>query len=193
MTRLVGRHLLFGALFGLGVSLVFLSPGVMGSWVGSSPPPLPVHGLPALGGVRPALGAVFDMVLQAFVLPVVFLLLLLMFRVVLRRQWLANLAFLTLNAVLAVSGAPAMISGSPVVDVIVAGLSIVVVTRFGIFASVVGILFSQWGYLPITMDPASWYFPWSVVTMLAFAAVAIYGFLISLGGQRLFRDPLGEG
>ena len=98
---MVGRHLLFGALFGLGVSLVFLSPGVIGSWVGSSPPPLPVYGLTALGGVRPAVGAVFDMVLQAFVLPVVFLLLLLMFRVVLRRQWLANLAFLTLNAVLA--------------------------------------------------------------------------------------------
>ena len=99
---MVGRHLLFGALFGLGVSLVFLSPGVIGSWVGSSPPPLPVYGLTALGGVRPAVGAVFDMVLQAFVLPVVFLLLLLMFRVVLRRQWLANLAFLTLNAVFAI-------------------------------------------------------------------------------------------
>ena len=187
---MVGRHLLFGALFGLGVSLVFLSPGVIGSWVGSSPPPLPVYGLTALGGVRPAVGAVFDMVLQAFVLPVVFLLLLLMFRVVLRRQWLANLAFLTLNAVLAVTGAPVLISDLPVVAVIVAGLSVVVVTRFGIFASVVGILFSQWGYLPITMDPASRYFPWSVVTMLAFAVVAIYGFFISLGGQRLFRDPL---
>ena len=77
--------------------------------------------------------------------------------------------------------------------VIVAGITIVGLTRFGIVAAVVAILFSQWTYLPMTMDPASWYFPWSVVTMLAFAAIAVYGFVISLGAQRLFRDPLGEG
>ena len=189
---MVGRHLLFGALGAQAVSLIFLSPVLIGPWDSSAPPPLPVHGLSALGGFRPAVGAVLDMVLQAFAIPVLFLLLLLMFRVVLRRQWLANLAFLTLNAVLAAIGGPAP-TGMPVLAVIVAAGSIVLLTRFGILALVVGILFSQWAYLPITMDPAAWYFPWSVVTMLAFAAVAIYGFFVSLGGQRLLRDPLGEG
>lgn len=39
-------------------------------------------------------------------------------------------------------------------------------------------------------NPASWYFPYSAMTMALFAAVAVYGFVISVGGQITFKDSL---
>ena len=33
------------------------------------------------------------------------------------------------------------------------------------------------------------YFSWSVATMVLFAGVAVYGFVVSLGGQALFKEP----
>jgi hypothetical protein len=40
------------------------------------------------------------------------------------------------------------------------------------------------------MLTTSWYFPYSVVTMILFAAVAVCGFVISLAGQLKFNDPV---
>ena len=50
--------------------------------------------------------------------------------------------------------------------------------------------FSEWNNFPLTLDPSSWYFPYAVASMLPFVAVAIYGFVISLGGQVVFKDPV---
>jgi hypothetical protein len=72
----------------------------------------------------------------------------------------------------------------------VIAIGIVVLTRLGILAAAVSVLYSQWPVFPLTLDTGSWYFPWSVVTMVCFAALAIYGFVVSLGGQKLLRDPL---
>jgi F0F1-type ATP synthase membrane subunit c/vacuolar-type H+-ATPase subunit K len=70
-------------------------------------------------------------------------------------------------------------------------LSLFVVTRFGLFAIMVVIVFSAaWGAVPHTTDPSSWYFGGSVATVVLFAAIAVYGFVVSLGGQKLFNDAL---
>jgi len=65
-----------------------------------------------------------------------------------------------------------------------------VVTRLGLLAMLVVVLFSNWPNIPLTTDPSSWFFPSSVVTMAVFAAVGVYGFVVSLGGQQLLKDPL---
>ncbi len=36
----------------------------------------------------------------------------------------------------------------------------------------------------------SWFFPSSVVTMVAFAAIGVYGSVVSLGGQWLLKDEV---
>jgi hypothetical protein len=80
-----------------------------------------------------------------------------------------------------------------IVAVTLLAVSLVVLTRLGLLAMLVVVLFSDWPNIPLTTDPSSWFFPSSAVTMLVFAAVGVYGFVVSLGGQRLIKDPLAEG
>jgi hypothetical protein len=51
-------------------------------------------------------------------------------------------------------------------------------------------VFSSWESLALTADPGSWFFTESALTMTLFAAVAVYGFVVSLGGQRVFKDAI---
>jgi hypothetical protein len=81
---------------------------------------------------------------------------------------------------------------SVIVDLTLLAVALVVLTRLGLLSMLVVVLFTDWPNIPLTTDPSSWFFPSSVVTMLAFAAVGVYGFVVSLGGQRLFKDQLLE-
>ena len=69
-------------------------------------------------------------------------------------------------------------------------LVLFVLTRFGLFAMLVMINFSYWNSLVLTTNPSSWIFPGSVMTMAMFAAIAAYGFWISLGEQKVFKDAI---
>jgi hypothetical protein len=65
-----------------------------------------------------------------------------------------------------------------------------VLTRFGLFTGLVCIVFSSWNIFALTLDPSSWYFGRTIVTMLVFVAIAIYGFVISLAGRPIFKDSV---
>jgi len=71
-------------------------------------------------------------------------------------------------------------------------LATVILTRLGLFALMVTIAFSSWS-APLTLDPASWYFPYSLMSMLLFAALAVYGFVIALGNRLTFKDWVLDG
>jgi serine/threonine-protein kinase len=180
---LVGQHVLLGALAGLAVSLlIHLELHVTG------PPPEPSwQAVAPLAGVVPTLAAHIEMLREALRLPIFILMGLLVLRVILRRSWVAYLGFLGFPAIL-------FAAGSSVPDTIVwvtlYALSLIVVTRLGLLAMLVVVLFSNWPNIPLTTDPSSWFFPSSVVTMAVFAAVGVYGFVVSLGGQQLLKDPL---
>ena len=122
-------------------------------------------------------------------MPIYILMAVLVLRVILRRTWVAYLVFLGLPAVVFASGVPLP---NAIVGVILFALSLVVLTRLGLLAMLVVVLFTDWPYFPFTTDPSSWFFPSSVVTMLVYASVGVYGFVVSLGGQRLFKDPLAD-
>ncbi len=71
-------------------------------------------------------------------------------------------------------------------------LLIPLLTRYGVLACLMAVTFSTWQAFPLTVDPSSWFFPPSVVTMALFAALAVYGFVVSLGGQKVFKDSILE-
>ena len=73
-----------------------------------------------------------------------------------------------------------------------ATLLVGILTRLGLLAFLVAINFSTWEHIPLTMDSNSWFFPWSVMTMALFAAVAVYGFVVSLGGKLRFTAAVLE-
>jgi serine/threonine-protein kinase len=180
---LVGQHVLLGALAGLAVSLLIhlelhvIGPALEPSWQSVAP----------LAGVVSTLAAHVGIVQEALLIPIYVLMSVLVLRVVLRRWWVAYLVFLGLPAILTAAGRPLP---DTVVFVTLLVLSLIVLTRLGLLAMLVVVLFSDWPNIPLTMNPSSWFFPSSVATMVAFAAVGVYGFVVSLGGQRLFKEDL---
>jgi hypothetical protein len=120
--------------------------------------------------------------------------LLLLFGLLLRREWLtaaavtAALAFLarlplsTLpdDSILTWLGAAA-----------VAGMFVFAATRFGWLATLVGTFVTgTLNVMPLTFTPPAWYADATVTTALVLVALAGYGFFVSLGGQRLFPDDV---
>jgi hypothetical protein len=183
---LVGRHLLVGAMAGVVVSLIKLLPHTM-RWLGLPPAIPPPVGLDALGGVEHLLAAYASLLQTSLFAPVALLLGFLVLRAFFRRPWIAALVLVTLlpGTVLLV-GAPAQ----QVLPIAVSfGLGLFILTRWGLFAMLTTVVFSSWGAFPLTLDPSSWYFPWSVGTMLLFAGMAVYGFVVSLAGQPLLSGP----
>jgi len=186
---MVGRHLLFGALAGMGVSALQFLPSAA-PWLGL-PPPEPFGGggeLVALGEFSHTVSVYFGIARQSLSTPVLTLLVVLLLRVILRRPWRAYLVFLGIVVVF-VSLLPISLP-IKLATILIKALGVLILTRLGLFAMLISIGFSEWDNLPLTLDPTSWYFPYAVVSMLLFAAVAIYGFVISLGGQLVFKDPV---
>jgi hypothetical protein len=180
---LVGQHVLLGALAGLAVSLlIHLELQVIG------PPPAPSwQGIAPLAGGVATLAAHVEVLQEALRVPIFILMGLLVLRVFLRRSWVANLGFLAFPAIMFAAGNSVP---DTVIWVTLYALSLIVLTRLGLLAMLVVVLFGDWPLIPLTADPSSWFFPSSVVTMVVFAAIGVYGFVVSLGGQRLLKDPL---
>jgi serine/threonine-protein kinase len=184
---LVGRDLLYGGVAGMVVVAVQLLPQAAPRL--GLPPPVPVaSGLVALHGTAAWMAAQFRPALSSFAVPVEILLGLLVFRVTFRKPWLAyGMFFLALGLVLGVSN-PGILQAVSSFSIIV--LATVIVTRLGLVAFMVAIAFSSWNTFPLTTDPASWYFPYSAMTMMLFAAVAVYGFVVAVGDRLRFKDSV---
>ena len=188
---LVGRDLLVGGVAGILSTAVFLLPWTA-PWLGL-PPPAPIaQGVGALGSTAQWLAVLLSMALESFLVPVVYLVCLLLFRVVLRKPWLATATFFLVVAVLQFvfyQGIP--LAGLWIAATLCLGaIGLIVITRFGLFAFLVTVFFSSWERLVLTTDPGSWYFGPSALTMALFAAIAVHGFWLSIGGQLTFRDPV---
>jgi hypothetical protein len=186
---LVGQHVLVGAMAGIVLSLVQLLPQAAG-WVGQAPPMPPPSGLDALGSFAQLAARFFVMAQGSLLLPVALLLGFLLLRVLFRRPWLAATALVTVvPGALLIVGAPLDIA---TIIAVFFAIGLYVLTRWGLFAMLATVVFSSWSDFPLTVNTSSWYFPWSVATMAIFAGLAVYGFVVSLGGQPLFADPLEE-
>jgi hypothetical protein len=184
---LVGQHVLVGAMAGIVLSLVQLLPQAAG-WVGQAPPMPPPAGLDALGSFAQLAARFFVLAQGSLLLPVALLLGFLLLRVLFRRPWLAATALvIVVPGALLITGAPLDIA---TMIAVFFAIGLYVLTRWGLFAMLTTVVFSSWSDFPLTVNTSSWYFPWSVVTMAIFAGLAAYGFVVSLGGQPLFADPL---
>jgi serine/threonine-protein kinase len=192
---LVGRDILVGALGFTGLSLVLLLTTRVQTWMGG-PAERPEFLPRSLEGMRQTVGTYFDDLSSSVWISIALLCLLLLLRVLLRRQWAAIGAFLAIFAGAMALGRP---EGMSLVIALTFGLSFwgmstFVLIRFGLLALVM-----QWGFLtifdelPLTTDLSTWYAEKAIVGLLLLAAVASYGFWISLAGRPLIaRDLLEE-
>jgi hypothetical protein len=74
--------------------------------------------------------------------------------------------------------------------VVIATLVVVTVARLGLLAMIAFQLFFTLSFhLPTTSDLSSWYAQDTVLMVVLLAALAVYGYRISVAGQPLFRAP----
>jgi hypothetical protein len=126
-------------------------------------------------------------------MPVGWLLILLLLRVLLRRQWIAVVAVILFAAGLAVPSA-----ANPMIFFafmsVAFGAFLFVLLRFGLLAPVFWAVY-MWlaNSVVLTLDSSAWYAGRSWFTLLLFAALAAYGFWISLAGRPLMKSDVLEG
>jgi serine/threonine-protein kinase len=189
---LVGRDVLVGILFGIGLGLLSQFGDLVRLWRGAAPH-LGHVPLDAWLGVRYLIASGFlSSLIVAIVLTLSMFFLMFLLRVVTRRQWLAGAIFVLFWVVLGVLG-----SNSPMIDLVFAGLSfaalVIILLRFGLVALACGIFVgSLFPLVPITTDFSAWYAGSALFTLLAVLALAVYAFHTSLGGQKVFAGKFLE-
>ncbi len=189
---LVGRDVLAGCLLGA-FSIAFVRAGwYVPAWLGH-PPTMPYSGPTwQFLGARAIISDISNNLMLSLFLSFVVLFVLFIFRALLRREWAAALVCTLLIAFFR----PAALGLTPVslvINVITLGLTVFILIRFGLLAVVASFVFTNLlGSFPLTTRGSVWYANMSLAGLLLVAAVAFYGFYISLGGRSAFGGAVLE-
>jgi hypothetical protein len=181
---LVGRDILFGVMLGVLWILLFHLRYI---------PVMRLGGVPPLGnteyllGARTALGAWLRQVANSILGTLQFFFLLLGLKFLLRKDWLAAIAFV------AVFSLPRGLQDShPAIEapflILVYSIAALIVLRFGLIPLAVAMFTVDMALsLPLSSDVSAWYMGNSLVALLSAVAIALWGFYHSLGGQPLWK------
>jgi len=191
---LVGRDVLVGAIFGVLVALLYDLYYLVPRWLGLESPAYGTISeymqIASLAGLR-------HQIAQMFLVPggeihkqLIGVMMLLILRLVLRRNWLAYIGWGVLGVLILYPG-----SGLVYLDLtlVLVGmlLGIFVLVRFGLLALIVSTaMTSVLESAVITPNLSVWYSGQMLVMLAAVALVAIYAVRTSLGGNSLFGPGL---
>jgi serine/threonine-protein kinase len=185
---LVGQNLLVGVLAGVihraELELEILAPG----WLGLAPRSFQATDPLTLAGPTVVASEILLSTIKAAGDSLFYLMILLVFRVVLRRSWVASSAFIALLTVVAVLLAEL----HPVLGWFTGGLWAALVlwllTRLGLLACIV--MFVTWNLLaqfPLTTNFSAWYFGSGATAIAVVFALAAFGFHTSQAGRPIFQ------
>ena len=184
---LVGRDVMIGVGLGVLWALAYLIMLVIKQRVGGPPGLGPTD---FLQGVRPIIGMSLWHIITSLMATLGFFFTLFLFRVLLRKPWLAACAFVALWTTIKLlnSHHPAMDAAT---EIFIYGIAAIVVVRFGFLSLAVGILVADLLLnVPITTHVSEWYFGATTFVLLTVLAFATYGFYTALAGQKLWRGNL---
>jgi serine/threonine-protein kinase len=190
---LVGRDFLLGALIA-GLVWLWLNAWPMAFlWLGMPQRMADVKldgmTLKALGGLRPALSAMLFMHAQ-FVLGFGFsmIVLLVLLRLLTRRTWIAVTIWIPIAALVAGPSDAAL-----VMFLVLSVVTLAILFRLGVLCLMVVLGLSGLQVpIPATFSTSAWYAGPSWLFLGVFTAVAVYGFVVSIGGRRAFSGILAE-
>ena len=190
---LVGRDILIGAVFGLGMILSDLYLTNLAAWWFGYPPQVPWFDFPAtqLLGLRSAAQGLTQQIFAALFQGFILLFVLLVLYILLRRERLAA-GVLWLIVTVALSLTHDTIAAAPFAA---AGalLVVVVLYRHGLLALISALFFLHLMiFFPITSDLSAWYAGDFVLALLVALALVVFGFYTALAGQPLFRATLPD-
>jgi hypothetical protein len=181
---LVGRDILLGCLLGVAMEALSDAP----RWLGLDPRRPDPIGLSGLTGTRHLFGEFLDGQIHSLVAPMLFLVLLLLFGVVLRRMVLAAGAILVLFGLIGWAFGHHWLD--PVSTLLFGGVVLLSLTRLGLLATTV--LFATGNALDycITGNVFTWYGAGTILAVLWVVVTAGYGFYTSFAGRPLFGESL---
>jgi serine/threonine-protein kinase len=189
---MVGRDVLIGMLFGVGFWVTMNLMELVDRWMGR-PAEVSTNGIDGLIGLPSLIGRILLGRQPMFSLlhGIGYTFLILLFSLIFRKGWLAAIALWLLFM------SQDLVAARPFSLLIVQGVIfaavVLVVSRYGLLAMAVGYFFYFMGlFYPYTSDFSAWYAGGTLFALAVSLAFAIYGFLISLGGQPMFRSSLLE-
>ena len=184
---LVGRDILFGVMLGAAWILIFQLRQVPLSHLGAAPVMAQIE---YLAGGREALGA-WSMQIPASILGTLqFFFLLLGLKYILRKDWLAAVAFVAIFAL--AQGLPSSyVSVDLPMWAVIYGIAVLIVYRFGLIPLACAIFtVNMLANVPFTVDPSAWYMTTFILALLSVVALAGWGFYHSLGGEPIWRHEI---
>jgi serine/threonine-protein kinase len=181
---LVGRDTLFGVMLGVLWILIFHLRHI---------PIMRLGGVPPLGntdyllGARLALGAWLFQIANSILGTLQFFFLLLGLKFLLRKDWLAAIAFVAIFSVPRGLSDPHPGIELPFL-ILVYSIAVMIVLRFGLIPLAVAIFTVDMALnLPLSGDVSAWYMTNSLLALFSVVAIAAWGFYHSLGGQPLWN------
>jgi len=181
---LVGRDILFGVMLGVVWILIFQLRNI---------PIMRMGGVPPLGnteyllGARVATGAWLRQVANSILGTLEFFFLLLGLKFLLRKDWLAAIAFVAIFAV-----PRGLLDSHARIElptlILVYSIAALIVLRFGLIPLAVAIFTIDMALgLPLSSDVSAWYMGNSLVALFSVVVIALWGFGHCLGGQPLWK------
>ena len=186
---LVARDVLYGVILGVCWSLIIEAQDLAMKHIGAEPD---LFSQGFLLGPRQMLNQIVTHAALSIQATLIFFFLMFAFRVILRKPWLAALAFVAFWAGIKCYGEHHL---AIIVPAFVAIYSIAafVVLRFGFVALAVGIFTTDLlGNIPITTDFSSWYIGGTLLVLFLIVAMAIWSCYTALAGQKLLKENLFE-
>ncbi len=191
---LVGRDLLFGALFGM-VYLLLLALFSFAT-MRSGSPSFAEFNLGQLDGLRAFSSSTVDNLWGVVSGSLVLFLTLFLLRALLRKQWLAAIVWVVAWAAVRMFQGNAMPFPENLylaaLYVLIYSLLVFILLRLGFFALVVStFVLDTMSRSFFTTDFSAWYGVSSLAVVLLIAALGLWGFRLALGSRPLFGDAAG--
>lgn len=183
----VGRDILFGVMLGVVWIFIFQLRSIPEMRMGAAPW---LGEARYLAGGREALGQWLIQFAGSILGTLMFFILLLGLKGILRKDWLAAIAFVAIYAV------PRGLASSYVrvelpALILVYAIAVLIVYRFGLVPLAVAIFtIDMLSRVPLTADTSAWWFTDSVLALLSVVAIAGWGFYHSLAGDKLWQAEM---
>jgi predicted Ser/Thr protein kinase len=185
---LVGRDILFGSVCGVAYCLLIYGYHLVALHLGD--PQFSDFHVPNLIGARASAGWIARRLSNAVAGGPQLFLVLFVLRLVLRRQWLAALAFVLIFAASDLANDDSSVTiASAVIRLLIYGILVLIMLRLGFFALMVTMFVVNTVIaLYLTTDFGAWYGQSSLMVVVLFCAFAYWGFHLSLAGRPLFAE-----
>ena len=184
---IVGRDVLFGIAFASAALVLDRFTDLWGQAHGSA---MNFGNVAFLLGFRSTIATMLAEIPSAIRTALLFLLMLLIFRAVLRKQWLAAAVFVVIMSSRAFFQANPSDAGAQTIEsVLLYSMIAICATRFGLVTLVVSFFtLDMLDQVQTTNNTSAWYFSVGVTVLAAIVALAVWAFRISIGSQKLIAD-----